>query len=427
MRLQSLISTGLFCKLSSIQCQFGKRVPLWRAIGYMAIQLENAPGQPGYVHLIFDRRIDVDSLRLAFCNRISRTYLDRSVNKANWSPARSHFFEAVLVSRGDATTVFCVGPEVTTFIPDETIIELTNSDGAVSEVVVWRNILLDYHWTASERSNDEPAQVRTTAPIVWDEAEAQRHDATIEREPPKTEQEIKQSDLPQGDQGPRERPHIQVDWPPDRNPEPGEPSSVDSPATAEFVSLLQVASLNEAVDPTVQQPPPPTSRFDQSTLRNVVVFCTLFLILGAAVVTDILRSNYQSPSSSPSRAQPVEPGPHPKRIQVTLTYDGSIPLLVQIKCPSGEITADKSGSSQSCGGPLAVTRLSNRSDLDLQNPAGGDYEIRVIASRQGSKGRVPDHVLFDVSVTLDDEVRKFTGSADPKGDSRFIYSFYVFN
>src|SRR5882757_2828162 len=104
----------------------------------MVLQVKNAPGQAGYVLLVFDRDIDVNPLRLAFCNRISRKYLGHSVAKAYWSPARSHFFEAILVSRGNGETVFKVGPEVTTFIPDETTVELTSEDNAVREVTVWR-------------------------------------------------------------------------------------------------------------------------------------------------------------------------------------------------------------------------------------------------------------------------------------------------
>jgi hypothetical protein len=43
----------------------------------MAVRIVNSPGQAGYVHLVFDRHIDVDLLRLAFSNRMARTYLGR--------------------------------------------------------------------------------------------------------------------------------------------------------------------------------------------------------------------------------------------------------------------------------------------------------------------------------------------------------------
>src|SRR5882762_2717789 len=103
----------------------------------MTLEVKNAPGQAGYVHLIFDRDIGADPLRLSVYNRILRTYLGHSVGKASWSPARSHFFDARMVSRGNGVTVFEVGPEVTTFIPDETTVELSSEDGTIRDVVVW--------------------------------------------------------------------------------------------------------------------------------------------------------------------------------------------------------------------------------------------------------------------------------------------------
>jgi hypothetical protein len=147
----------------------------------MSVELRNSPGQPGYVHLIFDRRIDVDRLRLAFCNRISQTYLGHSIGKANWSTVRSHFFDAVLVSRGDHESVFSIGPEVSSFIADETTVELTTKDDAIREVVIWSGILLEFHWNAPVELKDE-AGTRSEAKIRRDRDEAQQVRSRIETE-----------------------------------------------------------------------------------------------------------------------------------------------------------------------------------------------------------------------------------------------------
>jgi hypothetical protein len=116
----------------------------------MSLELRNAPGQPGYALLVFNRDLDVGSLKLAIQNRMSRKYLGPSVGKANWSPARSHFFDAALVSCSDGETTFKIGPEVASFIPDEASIEFTSEDNAICEHTVWRGILHPLAWTASD-------------------------------------------------------------------------------------------------------------------------------------------------------------------------------------------------------------------------------------------------------------------------------------
>jgi hypothetical protein len=107
----------------------------------MSVEIRNAPGQPGYALLVFNRGVDAGSLRLAIQNRMSRKYLGPSVGKANWSPARSHFFDAALVSCSDGVTVFKIGPEAASFIPDEASIEFTSEDNAICENAVWSGIL----------------------------------------------------------------------------------------------------------------------------------------------------------------------------------------------------------------------------------------------------------------------------------------------
>src|SRR6201996_5143844 len=104
-------------------------------------------GRFGWVHLIFDRDIGDDPLRLSVLKLLGREYLGRSSPpKANWTPARSHFFDAPLASRGDGQTVFSLGPEVTTFIPDESMLEIASEDNRVRETAVWSGVSVDFTW-----------------------------------------------------------------------------------------------------------------------------------------------------------------------------------------------------------------------------------------------------------------------------------------
>jgi len=121
-------------------------------------------GQFGRVHLVFDRDIDANPLRLSILKLLGREYLGRSFPpKANWTPARSHFFEAPLVSRGDGKTVFSLGPEVTTFIPDESTLEIASEDNAVKEVAVWSGVSVDFTWPGPPPQPEKPATPVTQA------------------------------------------------------------------------------------------------------------------------------------------------------------------------------------------------------------------------------------------------------------------------
>jgi hypothetical protein len=125
----------------------------------MSVAIKNAPGQPGYALLVFNRDLDAGSLKLAIQNRMSRKYLGPSAGKANWSPARSHFFDATLVSCSDGEAVFKIGPEVTSFIPDEASIEFTNEDNTICEHAVWGGIASIY-WTAPDPNPETKAEVK---------------------------------------------------------------------------------------------------------------------------------------------------------------------------------------------------------------------------------------------------------------------------
>jgi hypothetical protein len=160
----------------------------------MSLEIRNAPGQPGHALLVFNRNLDVGSLKLAILNKMSRKYLGPSVGKANWSPARSHFFEATLVSRAEGETVFKIGPEVVSFIPDEATIEFTNEDNTICEQVIWGGIMLPGVWTVTEanpdneaaaaRERDHQRRERADAEMRVREAamQRQRQEAELERQ-----------------------------------------------------------------------------------------------------------------------------------------------------------------------------------------------------------------------------------------------------
>jgi uncharacterized protein YecT (DUF1311 family) len=151
----------------------------------MALKIRNAPGRPGFAHLEFDREINSDSLKIAIFNLIKREYLGHSVGKPNWTPARAHLFVAPLVERGGGRSVFLVGPEVTTFIPDEATVEITSEDNTVRERAVWSGILLDFHWKGPDVDTEaQTARIREEAvkKELEDEVRRQREEEDARRQ-----------------------------------------------------------------------------------------------------------------------------------------------------------------------------------------------------------------------------------------------------
>lgn len=126
----------------------------------MSLEIRNAPGQPGYALLVFNRDLDAGSLRLAIQNRMSRKYLGPSVGKANWSPARSHLFDVSLVSRSDGETIFKIGPEAASFIPDETSVEFTSEDNTIREHAIWSGILPPFFPPGSDTNPENFAEAQ---------------------------------------------------------------------------------------------------------------------------------------------------------------------------------------------------------------------------------------------------------------------------
>jgi hypothetical protein len=121
-------------------------------------------GHFGYVHLIFDRDIDANPLRVSILKMIGREYLGESFPpKANWRPTRWHFFDAAQVARGDGESVFVLGPEVTSFIPDESMLEIASEDNSVREMAVWSGVSVDFSWKGPP---PEAASARQTPPVA---------------------------------------------------------------------------------------------------------------------------------------------------------------------------------------------------------------------------------------------------------------------
>lgn len=104
-------------------------------------------GRFGWAHLIFNRNISADPLRVSILKLPDREYLGYSTPpEANWTQARSQFFDAHLIFRGDGQTIFCLGPEVTSFIPDQSMLEIASEDNRIRETGVWSGVSVDLLW-----------------------------------------------------------------------------------------------------------------------------------------------------------------------------------------------------------------------------------------------------------------------------------------
>src|SRR5215470_2882405 len=106
-------------------------------------------GSFGRAHLIFDRDIEANPLRVSLKRELDQDieYLGESFPpEANWTRTRSHFFDASLVARGNGQTVYMLGPEVSTFVLDWTTLEVASEDDSIRETAVWKDISLDFTW-----------------------------------------------------------------------------------------------------------------------------------------------------------------------------------------------------------------------------------------------------------------------------------------
>src|ERR1700761_9328440 len=148
-------------------------------------------GSFGCAHLIFDRDIDLDPLKVSLKRLFSQDqeYLGPSSSQANWTRMR-HFFDAAMVARGDGKTVYVLGPEVSTFVLDESMLEVASEDNSIRETAVWRDISLDFRAQAS------PSRPRWT-PNVPPQAPA-----AVEPPAPRRQQPATPQDVPKGEQPP---------------------------------------------------------------------------------------------------------------------------------------------------------------------------------------------------------------------------------
>jgi uncharacterized protein YecT (DUF1311 family) len=119
-------------------------------------------GSFGRVHLVFDRELDAAWLKLSLFKLLGQDFLGKSSPpKASWGP-RAHFFTAKLIARGNGQSVYRLGPEVTTFILPETVLEVASEDNSIRERAVWSEISVDFTWSG-ETGGDVDAPVTTIA------------------------------------------------------------------------------------------------------------------------------------------------------------------------------------------------------------------------------------------------------------------------
>src|ERR1700749_4131101 len=89
-------------------------------------------GSFGCAHLVFDRDIDPNPLRVSLKRLFSQDqeYLGPSSSQAN-STRMLLFLDAAMVARGGGQTVYVLGPEVSTFVLDESMLEVATEDNSI--------------------------------------------------------------------------------------------------------------------------------------------------------------------------------------------------------------------------------------------------------------------------------------------------------
>ena len=118
--------------------------------------------------MVFDREIDAARLKLSLFKLLGQDFLGKSSPpKASWGP-RAHFFNAKLIARGNGQSVYRLGPEVSTFILPETVLEVASEDNSIRERAVWSDISVDFGWSGETVGDgDEPvATIGTPEEVV---------------------------------------------------------------------------------------------------------------------------------------------------------------------------------------------------------------------------------------------------------------------
>jgi len=200
-------------------------------------------GSFGRAHLVFDREIDAARLKLSLFKLLGQDFLGKSSPpKASWGP-RAHFFNAKLIARGNGQSVYRLGPEVTTFILPETVLEVASEDNSIRERAVWSDISVDFGWSG-EAVDDEDGPVTTIEAAV---------------EQPKVEQ-------PQVEKPKVEKPKVEP--PKVEKPDPPEPLEQVTGGLTTTTLLPQTAPVT---------PPPPVNWLLRSLIAAAIV-----LLAGAA-------------------------------------------------------------------------------------------------------------------------------------------------
>jgi uncharacterized protein YecT (DUF1311 family) len=230
-------------------------------------------GSFGRAHLIFDSEIEANPLRLSLKRLDDQEYLGESfpptasepLPKANWTRIRSHFFDASLVTRGNGQTVYMLGPEVSTFVPEWTLLEVASDDGSVRETAEWGEISLDFIW----RPPAQPLPAwKSSVPLGAPVGQPTR----------------------QGQAASPPAPAVAPD-PPKPEPPKTEPSKVESPGATPTASIPpKVDHMPPAIKAAADDPPgppaPPRKR------ANWVVWAGLLAAVAAVVVAGAVYAAY---------------------------------------------------------------------------------------------------------------------------------------
>ena len=114
----------------------------------MRLQVKNDPVRgTGFALLVVDQAISTPLLSISVFSTFKQLYLGRSVpGRPNWTTAPTERFSAARISGDETSTTYCIGPDITTFIPEGDIVEITSSDGSVREKVAWEGVNIQVTW-----------------------------------------------------------------------------------------------------------------------------------------------------------------------------------------------------------------------------------------------------------------------------------------
>ena len=114
----------------------------------MSLQVKNDLVRgTGFALLVVDQAISTALLSISVFSTFKRLFLGRSVpGKPNWTTAPTERFSAARISGDETSTTYCIGPDITTFIPEGDEVEIRSSDGSVHEKVAWEGVNIQVTW-----------------------------------------------------------------------------------------------------------------------------------------------------------------------------------------------------------------------------------------------------------------------------------------